>query len=395
MLPSSLPRSPASRRQACEGEEKGKPGSESDELPQPVYLDHAARYLTTVLLRSPIGVVVTDSRGCFIFANGAYCAMTGYTERELHSLNWVSITHPEDRELNFEFVRRALEGESSFVVEKRYITRSGGTVWVRNTTFLMHDDAGDYSGAIVLAENISELKQEQEARRAMSARLLKLREEERRRIARELHDSTAQTLAGLLMILAPLKQQLSRLNPEVRRAVADGVALAKKAACEVRTFSYLLHPPLLDELGLLEALRCFVQGFRQRSRMEIKLMVPPSLPDMSEEVELALYRILQESLSNTRRHSGSLSALVCLRVIRGQVHLLVRDHGHVDAAKRRKRVPGVGIAGMHERVRQLDGRLKVVSGKRGTLVHALIPLTTSGHSPGAHRESQPARAATQ
>jgi two-component system, NarL family, sensor kinase len=355
-------------------------------------LDRVAKHLTALLLQTPIGVAITDSTGSFSFVNAAFCAITGYTERELRSMSWVSLTHPDDRELNFTCVCRALEGSlPSFVIEKRYVTKVGATVWVRNSVFLMLDDAGDYAGAIAFAEDITELKRAQQARRAMSSYLLRIQDEERRRIARELHDSTGQTLAGLLMILAPLKNELAALSPTTRKAVSDGIALAKKAACEVRTFSYLLHPPLLDELGLLNAIRSYVQGFRERSGMEVKLLLPRSLPLLSPGIDLALFRVLQESLNNARLHSGSSRVIIRLHLGDGRLLLTVRDFGRGwQASKRRKKAPGVGIAGMRERVRQLGGRLQVIPDKGGTVVHASIPLRAHGCASLADCEPSPA-----
>ena len=375
-------------------EPHGKTGTSRVNHPmQLAQLERARRQLTTLLLSGPIGVVITDSTGRFALANRAFCDITGYNEHELRELSWVSITHPDDRAAIFALTCRVLEEDElcSFVVEKRYIARSGRTVWTRNSIFPMCSEAGEYAGAVVLAEDITELKRAQQAHRAMSRHLVQLQDQERRRIARELHDSTGQTLAGLLMILSPLKKQIANLDPDARRALKEGIALAKKAACEVRTFSYLLHPPLLDELGLSDALRSYVQGFRQRSGMDVKLLLPPNLPPLLPGVDLALFRILQESLNNSRRHSGSSRATVRLRHVNGHLLLTIRDFGRgFKLSKRRRRVAGVGIAGMHERVRQLGGRLRVVSGKRGTLVHASVPVNTHDHPPAAAPESRPA-----
>jgi signal transduction histidine kinase len=222
------------------------------------------------------------------------------------------------------------------------------------------------------------MKEAQEARRAMSTVLLQLQDEERRRIARELHDSTGQNLSALLMALAQVKSELPKLDPECRRAVVDAIALAKRAAGEVRTFSYLLHPPLLDELGLEDALRSYVQGFRERSGMAVKLLLPRAVPRLPQPVELALFRILQESLNNARRHSGSSKAVIRLKASNGRVRLTVRDFGRgLKNSKSGGRVPGVGIAGMRERVWQLGGTLEVISARRGTAIHASIPLSQS------------------
>jgi two-component system, NarL family, sensor kinase len=331
--------------------------------------------IRSALLSSAIGVAATDADGRFVSVNRAFCRITGYSERELLCLDWFSLTHPDDRQRNIDLGRRALESElSSFVMEKRYVTKSGPTVWARISVLFLFDDR-EYRGAIALVEDITELKQAEKAQRALSGRLLRLQDEERRRFARELHDSTAQNLAALVITLAPLKKELPKLAPASRKAFSTALLLAKEAAREVRTVSYLLHPPLLEELGFPDALRCFVRAFNQRSGIQAKLHVDGKLRRLPQEMEIALFRIVQESLNNVRVHSGSSRAVVTLRSMGRRVQLSVRDFGRGLKMGSRAKSLGVGIAGMRERVEQLGGKFEVHSSNSGTLVKAVLPLT--------------------
>ncbi len=227
-------------------------------------------------------------------------------------------------------------------------------------------------------------KRAEEALRRLSARLLLAQEEERRRIARELHDTTAQSLAALAINLGVVQESSPGLKSKASKALADSFALVEKCIREIRTISYLMHPPMLEELGLRAALRWYAKGFTKRSGIRVKLEMPRKLGGVSNDVALALYRVVQESLTNIHRHSGSRTAK--LRLVREphRIILSVADQGHgmkpevVDrawgVAGSAESAPGVGIPGMRERVRQLGGQMQVQSGQKGTMVTVVLPL---------------------
>jgi two-component system, NarL family, sensor kinase len=239
--------------------------------------------------------------------------------------------------------------------------------------------AGQGPARLVLAhENITERKRAEESLHLLSARLLQLRDEERRHIARELHDSTVQDLAAVVVNLSFLRKAVRRPSPEARQALLDSLALADRAATGLRTLTYLLHPPLLEELGLEGALRDFVDGFTRRSGIRVDLELKPEWRRMPEDIELALFRVIQESLANIHRHSGSDSARIALRQSAAEVRLEVRDVGHgfvLKSSESAGRAPalGVGITGMRERLRELGGRLEIISNSGGTIVRATLP----------------------
>lgn len=209
----------------------------------------------------------------------------------------------------------------------------------------------------------------------LNGRLMQLQDEERRRLARELHDSTGQMLAALNINLDLMKDLTAGADAKVTKIVRDSGSLTEELTRQIRTMSYLLHPPLLDEAGLESALRWYVEGFSQRSNIAVEIRIPEDLGRLASEIEIALFRVVQESLTNVHRHSGSRVASVYIARDHDKVALEVRDEGKSTDAERKAFTPGVGILGMRERVRLLGGKLEIHSDGNGTLLRAIVPLT--------------------
>jgi signal transduction histidine kinase len=208
--------------------------------------------------------------------------------------------------------------------------------------------------------------------RRLSGRLLRFEDEERRRLARELHDSTAQQLAALSMNLSVVSEEGGSLNPRAQRALTESIDLADMSLREIRTVSYLLHPPELDELGLRSALARYTDGFVQRSGIQVELDASSDLGRLPQDMETTIFRIVQECLTNIHRHSGSGTASIRLVRSGSELTMEVRDAGvgiHPDAH------PGVGIASMRERLEQLGGRLEIASRPGTTTIKVAIPLS--------------------
>jgi signal transduction histidine kinase len=231
-----------------------------------------------------------------------------------------------------------------------------------------------------VTERTMELNVANQGLRQLSGRVLQLQDEERRRIARELHDSVGQTLAALSMNLTLVRADIERLT-KTAGALVDSEALVEDMTKEVRTISHLLHPPLLDEAGLASALRWYIEGFAQRSKIEVELELPADFDRLSQETETAIFRMVQEALTNIHRHSGSPQAKVRVSRSDGGVRVEVADRGKGIAPEKQIELasvgqPGVGIRGMRERLRQLGGTLEIRSDAKGTAVTAHLPVTS-------------------
>jgi signal transduction histidine kinase len=215
--------------------------------------------------------------------------------------------------------------------------------------------------------------------RQLSLRLMTLQDEERRHIARDLHDTVGQTLAAVKMSIALVKQ-VKGAPPGLQPLINDLNTLADEALQEVRTTSYLLHPPLLDEAGIAPAARWFVEGFARRSGIQVDCEIPEKMQRPSRDCELVLFRILQESLTNVHRHSQATAAGVRLRRTSDHIELEIRDNGNGIPAERLHRLngsaasSGVGITGMRERVLKFGGQLQIQPLNPGTAIRASLPI---------------------
>lgn len=220
-----------------------------------------------------------------------------------------------------------------------------------------------------------------EAARQLSSQLMKMQDEERRRIARELHDSAGQTVIALILNLGQLRKS-GNLSPEEARLLSDSYALLQNVNSELRAISHLLHPLLLDEIGLWTALEWYVEGFMQRSGIAATLEGDRDLGRLNSDLEFAIFRVVQECLTNVHRHSGSSEATVRLLRSDGEVRLEVRDRGRgLPAGKHLSfsgnGTMGVGLRGMRERILQLGGNLSVQSNAGGTTIVATFPITAT------------------
>ena len=312
--------------------------------------------------------------------------------------------HPEDREDLRNTIQKCVESGEPYRAQYRQL-RSDGTVgWMEANGILLSDQHGRPIRMIGVCTDITERKRKDEelnavrnelekrvvdrtadlqraenALRALSGRLLQMQDEERRRIARELHDSAGQILAALKMSLFPVQQRIVEVDPSCLGAMNESLSLVDELTKELRTISHLLHPPLLDELGLPSAIQWYVEGFAERSKVRVTLELPENLGRLSRELETTLFRIVQECLTNIHRHSGSSTAQIRVDHTPEQIKLEVRDQGkgfpiEISTMSTTPVRPGVGIQGMRERVRQLRGEFDIQSGNEGTVVTVVLPL---------------------
>jgi len=229
--------------------------------------------------------------------------------------------------------------------------------------------------------------------RQLSARLLQLQDEERRRIARDLHDITGQKIAVLSMSLDRLARLTEQRKPEAKDSIKESRDIVTQIGEEIRTLSYILHPPLLDECGLASAVHWYAEGFQKRSAIKLEVEVDSDLPRLPADAETTLFRVVQESLTNVHRYSGSSSAKIRISKTSGEVLLEVIDYGHgIKSGTARGKLDGpaplgVGIPGMRERLHQLGGDLSVDFGTTGTRVMATLPIRKSAESDSDESES--------
>jgi PAS domain S-box-containing protein len=268
-----------------------------------------------------------------------------------------------------------ISAKDSWQGELRHTKRDGSRMVVESRWTTVRGKDGNTLGWLEINTDISARKRAEQAARRLSGRVLTLQDEERRRIARELHDSLGQYLAAL-------KMNLDLLTP------ADAVQALRTLECseivdkclaETRTISHLLHPPLLEEAGLASAARWYVDGFAQRSGIKVNLDLQPDLGRLEEDAEIALFRTMQEALTNVHRHAAASTVDMRLRVEERQIRLEITDDGRGVPEERLNRLregdtaAGVGIAGIRERVRELDGSLEILSDQRGTRLTVTIP----------------------
>jgi signal transduction histidine kinase len=275
--------------------------------------------------------------------------------------------------------------------ELRRRRKDGSEIVVASRWTTLRDHNGKPAGWLEINTDVTARRRAEGAARSLSGRILTLQDDERRRIARGLHDSLGQYLAALGMKL----DQLSTHGRE--RLVSECSQIVEQCLSETRTISHLLHPPLLDEAGIGCAVRLYVDGFAKRSSIKVNLYLPPELGRLQEDVEIALFRAVQEALTNVHRHSGSSSVDIGIMLDAEQVRLEIKDNGRGISQKHLNRLAdgdagGVGIAGMRERVRELRGSLEIHSNNTGTKVIVAIPIVPRSSVESGDADTQPGSA---
>jgi two-component system CheB/CheR fusion protein len=334
-----------------------------------------------VLIEGDLAGIYRVSRdGRYLDCNPAFARILGYASAaEVMAHNARDLwCVPAEWEA---FSKRLEAAHGPLNVETRMRRKDGTPVWVMNNAVLVDGQEGAEGELQGMVVDITERKNAEASISRLSSQLLGSQEAERRRVSRALHDVTGSGLAAIIANLALLRKTSQKPDKKARRALVESLKLAKQCSQQIRTVSYLLHPPLLDELGLVSALRWYAEGFAERSRVHVSLDLPPELGRLRPDVEASLFAIVQESLTNVHLHSGSPTAHIRMTLAENELTLEVMDDGKGLSAKTRKASgsqvgkfrEGVGIAGMRERMSQLGGRLEIISGKKGTTVKAVLP----------------------
>jgi two-component system NarL family sensor kinase len=355
-------------------------------------LRRSERLLRLVLDALPVGVAVVDLSGDIILSNPASQriwsgSIRSGRERYAESKGWWYATGKRLAPGEWASARAFANGETCVNEVLEIEAFDGVRKIIQNSAVPIRDTNERITGAVIVNEDISdrktaerELNDSYNQMRTLTGRLMRAQDEERRRIAQMLHETTAQDLAALKMHLARLNRTASHLSDTERAALTESISLAEQTITEIRTLSYLLHPPFLDDTGLLSALRWYAGGFAERSGITVDLELPESFDRLPLDTETALFRIVQESLINIHRHAGSETARIRLRRDAETLVLEIEDRGQGIPNASLKRIMsgggavGVGIAGMCERIEQLSGRVEITSGDHGTTVGVRLPL---------------------
>jgi two-component system, NarL family, sensor kinase len=332
------------------------------------------------------GAATLDADGVILYANSRFAQILNIPHGKLTGTSLQNNLSEGQREKLKKLITQALHRSSA--VELTLDATEGRPKLVRFNLRPMKDSDLHKVGVVAtelteLVEANEALKSNEESLRELSAHLLQLQDEERRHIARDLHDVTGQKLAVQSMALAGVLSRNCNLDPDSQRALTESLAWNKEVAAEIRTLSYLLHPPLLDELGLSSAVRWYIAGFTNRTGIVVETDIPPDLQRLSPDAEVAIFRVLQESLTNVHRYANSSKACIRMSATAEAIKIEIEDFGKgmKMSKSNSKTVPevrlGVGIQGMTERMRQLGGKLEITSKpNHGTLVAATIPLSS-------------------
>jgi len=319
------------------------------------------------------GAAMLDGNGCVIYANLSLAQLLGMPRERVIGQYLKDLLAPADYGA---YQRLLQEAQTASSEGEMRIRLADGNLIAANFSFTAL--SRDKSATGVLVTDLTTQKQQME----FASRLQHLQDEERKRIARDLHDSVGQLLAAIGMNIALVRSQSHKLDAKAARAVADNAMLVEQVSVEIRTISHLLHPPLLDVGGLASALRWYVDGFSERSHIKVDLEIPTDLDRMPADWEIAIFRMIQECLTNIHRHSGSETATINLSQQGDRLIVQVRDRGKgIPLDKQRELTEsgrgGVGLNGMRERLRQLGGNLEIESTETGTVVTATLTVKQS------------------
>ena len=335
----------------------------------------------SLLEAAPYAMLITTAEGQIVLANSRADDMFGYTRQELLGQNirllvpsWTLSTYHVG-----ELASICKDGSTfpSEISSSPLQTEEGLLI-----TSAVRDISERKRAEQRIAEQTEQLHEANRELRHLSSRIVAIRDEERRRLGRELHDSQGQYLAAIKMNLELIETTDAALSTIQNSALTEAITLLERSMREIRVISHLLHPPLLDEIGLQAVVPWYLNSFSERSGIHVELEMPADIAKLPDQVELAVFRVLQECLTNVHRHSGSKVAKVKILPEDTSVILEVSDQGHgVASPNGSDPMIGVGITGMRERVRELGGQFEIASSSAGTAVRAVLPI---GEQIGKH-----------
>lgn len=353
---------------------------------------------------SPVGIFLTDANGMCTHFNKRWAEFTGMEHDIALGERWHASIHPQDVQRSVQTWVVAWRERAPFELEFRYLQPSGRVVWAFSQALPVFSGSGAYEGHVGVVTDITTQREHQQALahseqvqreastqlRQLASHLLEVREHERTRIARELHDDLGQTLTALRMELGRVRAQLGREASDRESTWRTLESLLQRSITSLRETCADLRPAVLDDLGLAPAAEWLVRQVRERTKMQVDLSFPPMLPALPEALTTDLFRILQESLTNIVKHAGASRVGVSLRAVAGHLHMVVEDNGK-GPGRHDKIMPGrFGILGMRERALRWQGSLQVGGPPSGgTRVELSIPIQSTheerAHDPGPDR----------
>jgi PAS domain S-box-containing protein len=358
--------------------------------------------LDAIIHTAPDIIFSRKADGSRDYISDRFYDFTGAPSDSANGFGWLDYVHPEDKDKAMAYWMRCVESGANYEAEYRLRSRDGSYRWFRARALPIRDDekivkwygtCSDIQDSKLLEQSIRdnalELEKMVDRRtdelRRLSIRLMTMQDQERRRLARDLHDGLGQELAVAKMVLD--KMMLKKSAQPAEEEWTQASSIVDRAIQQVRTMSHLLHPPLLDEVGLLSALSWYVEGLTKRSGIEISLEVEPrDFPRLSADVETAVFRIVQEALTNVFRHSEASKVRITLAQKEENIVVAVRDDGKGVDKRITELQPdsvGVGIGGMKQRAREFGGELRLTNANPGTLVELTIPLHLVLREPSA------------
>ena len=327
-------------------------------------------------------LITTLKAGRFVDVNESFLAMTGYSRDEVMGRTSLDLGFFSSDAHRKAIVGSLMQTGSVRNVELSIPIKSGEIRLLLCSAELI-ELAGERC-IVVAPIDLTERKEAEQQLAQLTGTLLRTQDEERRRIARELHDVTAQSIGLIMLNLAQVQNAVSTLDSRSKDKLTESLAFGEQALKDIRTLSYILHPPLLDQAGLITALKWYVKGFQERSGVKVEFTESADGARLAPEVEYALFRVVQECLTNIRRHTNSESAEISLTRTGETISLSVSDHGkghefHIPRNGDSPEFVGVGIPGMRHRLKQLGGELVVDSNQNGTTVTATVPVRWVAH----------------
>jgi PAS domain S-box-containing protein len=323
------------------------------------------------------GAAMLNDRGEIVYCNPSLATMIAMSREAVIGAPLLRFIAPADQRVCHNLLRQTHAGSSEGEMRLR---SANGTLIMAN--FALRLLLNDKSTTGVLITDLTFRKEQIE----LASRLQRIQDEERRRIARELHDSVGQLLVAIGLNIARVQTESHKLTADTAKLIRDNAGMVNEITNEIRTISHLLHPPLLDEVGLPSALHWYIDGFAERSHVQATLDIPDDLERLPQDMEIAIFRAVQECLTNVHRHSGSPSCWVKIVRDAEEVRVEIGDSGRGISATRQTTLRssgGVGLRGMEERFRQLGGSLQIQSSEKGTVVSAAFPISSNGDEPGS------------